>query len=210
MKCDKCGTEYKLIRDQDDNLIRRICPCEVTQTCHQCKRGKVNHAQLTSTGHVANYACAKHGSPDAVDWLPPNIDIPSPKRSTKEVPKNDEPKTAHSSAKNSESKTTQHTPKNPHGKLQSPLPLREAHCEKCRRVLLTTLSASYCPGCGMPMVYRPITGTETIPDTPGGTAEIDGVYYETGPFGTAIIITGIVMREEPYEVCDVYVAMPRA
>lgn len=210
MQCEKCGTEYKVLRDQDDNPIRRLCPCEVLQPCHQCKRGRVNHAQLTRTGEVAAYACAKHGSPDAADWPPPGADKPSAGRVAAEAIVEGKLKAAGKAApKGSELVKPPAPPKSIHGRLKSSVPLHEARCAKCRRMLLTTLPASFCPGCGAPMVYEPIKGPATTSSVPGGTAEIDGVYSDTGPRGTSLIITGMILREEPYDVCDVYVAIPR-
>lgn len=200
MKCEKCGAEYKVIRDQDDHPIRRLCPCEVLQPCHQCKRGKVNHAQLTHTGDVANYACAKHGSPDAAAWPPPGADKPSPGRVAAEAIVDGKLKAAgKASPKGSELVAAKAPPKHPYGRLKGKMPLYEAACAKCPRVMLTSLPSPFCPGCGTPMTVGDI----------GGAASVDGVYGDSGPRGTSLIITAMVERAEPYDIRDVFVAIPR-
>lgn len=217
MNCEKCGAEYKVLRDQDDNPIRRLCPCEVLQPCHQCKRGKVNHAQLTRTGEVANYACAKHGSADAAEWPPPGANPPSHGRAVAEAlvdsrlkaeGKTARPKSELVRDEPKESKTINKIDKTGDG--LSRLPMHEAHCAKCPRVMLTCLPATFCPGCGTKMEYKAVKGTITVRGAEDAPIQVDGFYTGgTGPRGTSFIVTGMVFLAEPYDVTDVYVAIPR-
>jgi hypothetical protein len=68
MRCPKCKTEHSLLRDDDDNLYRRLCPCETGGTCHACAKGKVVVALLDRSGEVIKYACAKHGNDQTKSW----------------------------------------------------------------------------------------------------------------------------------------------
>lgn len=214
MKCEKCGAEYKVIRDQDDNPIRRLCPCEVLQPCHQCKRGKVNHAQLTRTGDVANYACAKHGSPDAAEWPPPGGEVraPSPGRLAAEAIVDGQLKAQGKPTSRAKSDLVGEAPKNDKttDKIKGKLRMHEAHCAKCPRVMLTCLPATFCPGCGTPMTYKAVAGTVTVQGHEDAPIQVDGFYTGgPGPRGSSFIITGMVFIAEPYDVTDVYVAIPR-
>ncbi len=200
MNCEKCGAEYKVLRDQDDNPIRRLCPCEVLQPCHQCKRGKVNHAQLTRTGQVAAYACAKHGSPDAASWPPPGEDKPSLGRIAAEAMVDGKLK-AHGkgATKGSELVSAKPAPKHPFGKLKNKRPLYDARCGPCEIAVLTTFEAHHCHNCGQLMTLHPL----------GAEAYVDGVYSDSGPRGTTVILTGMIEREEPYAVRAVFIEIPR-
>jgi len=176
MKCETCGTEYKVLRDQDDNLLRHICACEAVQPCHQCKRGKVNHAQLTRAGEVANYACAKHGSPDAVEWSAPDTNKPSAGRVAAEAIVDGKLKVNGKKApKASELVTPKAPPKSPYGKLKEKVRLYEATCAKCVETLLTSRTTHCCPNCGVPMELNDL----------GGAASVDGAYIDSGPRGTS-------------------------
>lgn len=200
MNCEKCGAEYKVLRDQDDNPIRRLCPCEVLQPCHQCKRGKVNHAQLTRTGEVAAYACAKHGSADAAEWPPPGDDKPSAGRVAAEAMVDGKLKAHGKGApKGSELVPAKPAPKHPFGKLKNKVPLYDARCGPCEIAVLTTLEAHHCHNCGQLMTLHPI----------GAAAYVDGVYSDSGPRGTSLILTGMIEREEPYDVRAVFIEIPR-
>lgn len=212
MNCEKCGAEYKVLRDQDDNPIRRLCPCEVLQPCHQCKRGKVNHAQLTRTGEVANYACAKHGSTDAAEWPPPGSDKPSPGRVAAEAIVDGRLKAEGKPVSRAKSDLVREAPESGKttDKINGKLPMHEAHCTKCPRVMLTCLPATYCPGCGTLMTYKKVAGTVTVKGYEDTPIQVDG-FYAGGPGsrGTSLIITGMIFLAEPYEVTDIYVAIPR-
>lgn len=202
MKCDKCGADYKVLRDQDDQPIRALCVCEIGHPCHQCKRGKVNHALLSRSGEVAEYACSKHGSPDATDWAVPESRAPSPGRAAAEAIVEGKMK-AHGKAasKSSALVPTKAPPRNPLGRLKERLPLVEGRCEPCERVLLRTATSTEitCPACAQPMKVSDL----------GGAAFVDGVYGDSGPRGTTLIVTLMVERPEPHEATDVLVEIPR-
>lgn len=68
--CPTCKVEYRVFKDADNTRYRRPCPCEVTNTCHSCKRGKISQAVLGGDGEVAYYACSAHGLEDAAAWAP--------------------------------------------------------------------------------------------------------------------------------------------
>lgn len=87
MRCAKCGAEYSVLRDDDDNLYRRLCACEAAKACYACKN-KVVAALLDRAGQVVKYACAKHGNEDTKQWFS------SPEKSKAKAPSPEKSKVA--------------------------------------------------------------------------------------------------------------------
>ena len=90
-------------------------------------------------------------------------------------------------------------PKKPYGKLKNKVPLYDARCTPCEVSVLTSLEAHHCHNCGQLMTLHNI----------GGAAYVDGVYSDSGPRGTTLILTGMIEREEPFDVRAVFIEIPR-
>lgn len=163
MNCHKCGTELSLLRDDDDNLYRRICPCEVNETCHACARGKVVAAILDRAGDVDKFACAKHGNEDIREWV-----------SLAEKPR-DKPKKEKKDEKDVRAAHRSKAPDSPNDVKKSDLPLYEATC--CRKRIVSIADKFPCPKCG-----TIVSGTRLE----GGT--MDGFYLTHGNGITSVIV----------------------
>lgn len=79
--CPTCKVEYRVFKDVDDTRYRKPCPCEVTNPCFKCKRGKISQAVLGGDGEVAYYACSAHGLEDAAAWAP--LEAPAASKDSK-------------------------------------------------------------------------------------------------------------------------------
>jgi len=166
MNCEKCGTERALLRDDDDNLYRRICPCEINATCHGCARGKVVAALLDRAGDVAKYSCAKHGSEDIRTWVTlAEMPRDKPKKEEKGEKKEKEVRAAHRVK----------APDSPNDVKKSDLPLYEGIC--CVRPIVSVTSQFPCPKCG-----KTVSGARLE----GGT--MDGFYLNHGNGITSVIV----------------------
>lgn len=205
MNCPKCGAEYKVLRDEDDTRYRRLCPCEVLNDCHRCKRGKVTHALLTRTGEVSEYACSKHGSPDASDWLPLGAPPVSKGRALAEeavaaklkgIAEAKAP--AREGKRATEPKKEPSPPASPHGLLTEELPLRDAQCAPCSLRLLTSLSTPHCPQCGRAMSTLDLE-----------RACLDFAESTHGPNGASVLLLARMKSESPYDLHGVLVVRPR-
>lgn len=194
MQCAKCGSEYIVVRDENDDLLRRLCPCEVGQACQGCKRGKVTHALLTRTGEVTGYACEKHGSPEAATWLPPSA-APTPGRAAAQALLEGKLKVR---AKK-DAPAAPEAPRQPYGRIKQKVELFAASCSTCPRKFLTSLAAPFCAGCGTRL---------TLSESPSGTY-LDGVFVESGPRGTSLILTAMSEGAEERDFGDLLVTIPR-
>lgn len=122
-----CGVEYVFLRDDDDDLYRRVCSCEmVASVCAQknCKQHVVV-ARLDRSGEVQKYFCAKHGSPDEVrEW--------TVKKEKKEEKKDEKREKKEKSS--------------PNDVTRAGMSLYAGRC--CERNILSTNFLFYCPKCG--------------------------------------------------------------
>lgn len=161
MNCEKCGTERVLLRDDDDNLYRRLCPCEINETCHACARGKVVAALLDRAGDVSKFSCAKHGNDDIREWE-------SLAKIPRDKPKKEEKKEARTAPKVKD-------PGSPNDVKKSDIPLYVSAC--CVNPIIAIEDKFPCPKCG-----TIVSGTRLE----GGA--MDGFYLTHGNGITSVIV----------------------
>ena len=197
MKCEKCSTEYTVLRSEEGALYRNICACEVLNPCHKCKRNKINHVTLTRTGDTVEFGCKKHGVADAASWPAPG-DAPEKKEPSAGRRVAEAMVDAKLKAKGQTLKPV--TPSKPlHGVINEPLALRQARCGGCTIDVVTTRVEHCCPNCGKQMAMSAIEN-----------ARIDYYGIEHGPNGTSLIVTGLFKGDpEARAVHTVHVEIPK-
>lgn len=160
--CEGCGAEHVLLRDEDDDLYRRVCVCEAKLPCLQkgCKQLVVG-ARLDRSGEVRKCFCAKHAGLDEVaGWLSPALPEPTP------VVKQEKEKKERKEKKDS----------SPNDVTKLNVPLFAMTC--CGRTVVSTRHTFHCCECD-----------QTLRGAPIEKGEMDGVFVRHGPTGTSVIIT---------------------
>ena len=188
MSCPKCGSDLPILRDDDDNLYRRLCPCEATEPCFACARGKVVVALLDRAGEVSKLACSKHGNEDSRTWL---SQIHQEKKSTPEkVEKKDK-------GEKPEKRNVRPPAEkgSPNDVKRDNLPIYAGQC--CGKNILSTHDRFKCPHCSKSVQGSLLKG-----------GSMDGFYLTHGHGITSVIILMKIYDHGEYPAQDFVLSIP--
>lgn len=186
MNCATCGAEHHVLRDEDDNLYRRLCECERSKSCHACTKGIVVSANLSASGEVSSYACKRHGNPGARAWgEAPKAEAHQPSAKDNKPAKASKPDRAQKAAEN------------PNDVKAADLPVYACRCPACERHVLSTQTSLACT-CGEELI------AELIQD-----AALDHYSVVHGNGRTSVIMAIILRGDDTYVPDEVRVAVPR-
>jgi hypothetical protein len=182
MICLTCKTECVIFRDADDNLYRRLCPCERDRPCYGCSRQKAVSALLDQNGEVLKYACSKHGNEDTAIWMALSPDPKTYKKENK------------SEKKGERSDLVDFKKGSPNDVKKGGLPLYAGVC--CANNVVATTPEFRCPNCASPVHGELLSNSA-----------IDGFYLNHGERVTSVIILMKIEGHGEYPVQNFVLAI---